>query len=252
MNKIQQILKYALMIGTMAAFTAACSDDDPEPSGKLLPSIIWYDNNGVTTVFTFTYDKKNRITKIVQQRAIGKHTCTINYSSDNKPKSIKYENGDGYTDYILSYEGDVVNVGSSKLTLIDDLLYNYEIPFWVSQFFNYDTHKNLYCYYYDSATPLKTYCYYNSQKGIFSNTATPIWVRILLGNFEVSTGLEKAFYSPDLITSRTVESGSYIENYTYTWSGDQNGFPEKAEVKRIAYNGVISYSTYIITYTSAK
>jgi hypothetical protein len=254
-------------MGTIAAFTTACSDDDdptpePEPVAKLLPFVIRYDTNGATTtVTTFIYDDQNRMTEISEQTATDKRTCTISYSSDNRPKSINVGgySVDGSYNYnrLLSYEDNFVKTENYKLTLKDDLLTKYEISIntdsgtiYTSTLLDYDAHKNL--YYYSYSYGQVAYCYYSSQKGIFSNTATPNWLWLFLHDAEFYNGLEIAFYSPDLITSKDVEVGiGQVTNYAYTWSGNQNGFPEKAEVK-IDNKGVISYCTYTVTYISAK
>jgi hypothetical protein len=255
MKKQMKNFTFLLLAFAVGALLFSCSDDSYEP--KLLPSVIRYEANGTTIITTFTYDTQNRITEIAQQTANGNRTCAISYSSNNKPESIKYENGNVYNNYPLSYDGDFVNAGSYKLTLKEDLLTKLSYGSYYSLSLDYDAHKNIYCYndsynYGTYSYAQKTYYYYNSQKGIFSNTATPEWVWIFLYDLGVlSTGLEMAFYSPYLVTLKDVTSGSQLTNYAYTWSGDKNGFPEKAEVK-IDNKGVISYGTYTVTYISAK
>jgi hypothetical protein len=156
MNTFNRFLKYALIMGAMAAFTTACSDDDnptPMPEVKLLPSVV----KGEDYERTFYYDTQNRIIHITDIFDDTEHGTTdvthtaITYDGD-KVSAFIQEN----SSYYVTYEGDLIylNKGTENelvLTFENELLTKVEQDSKVRTTYVYDSEKNLktakYAYY---------------------------------------------------------------------------------------------------------
>jgi hypothetical protein len=234
MNKIQQIFKYALIIGAMAAFTTACSDDDT--TANFLPSVIKVKGDYEQI---FSYDTQNRIIGITENSGSGKtpRESTITYNGD-KVSEIVTNEGTYHITYYVTYEGNVVylNIDPKKgkdgaafvYTLENGLLMNIEQNSGVVKTYVYDNKKNLTIltalYNKGVVDFVYNYTYDTTKSGIFINSATPNWVMVFLDLDDL--------HSPNLISSnkRTFYTNNYSEELTYNWSDYKNGFPTKRTV----------------------
>jgi hypothetical protein len=225
MNRFKQISKYALMMGTIAAFTAACSDDDdpaPVPEVKLLP-VKLTDATAKTSV-AYTYDTQNQISSIeeLSDGNVTTKTTTFVYNTSGNPIAVIINDKSGATatakSYGFTYDSDTVTVNTDDavytLTLSGaNLVKQVKTPTSgaaVTSEFTYDTAGNL-----TKDGSGNTYSYDTAKSGIFKNSATPNWVVVFLNGNDVP------YYTPNLISIKKL--GSITQ--TFTWSGDNHGLP---------------------------